>query len=268
MKNVFYFLIFMLLFSACKKDSNDILPIINKNELSTTLQKSSDSSYFVANYVDVNNIGLHHTHCVRYILDNLKEESNNNPQVINNYLINGEVKQLMQEYCSINGLTMPSTFPDINDTLDYEEVLDDGNFSDEMVVLLTNSFEVYDSYSSTDSMFASLNENLIEADNLTNIDERKLSKITINVLKSSLNVWIVQNYINFLPKHQNLNQIEIRLSDDDAKVLGADAVGTLVGAVFGGFTPLSICTAMIEGTGASIGEYMDQQGYDTWWWPF
>lgn len=51
-------------------------------------------------------------------------------------------------------------------------------------------------------------------------------------------------------------------------MLRKDAVVTVYTTIFGGGTPLSFVVGMISGTGASIGVWMSQNGYDDSWWPF
>lgn len=264
MKKIFALLSFLVLsIVSCKKESNTIQET-NENQPTSVVARESNNPYFVADYVDQQNVGQHHTSCVRYVLDNLKKISEQS-SVINESIINGKIIELMNEYCEINGLPHYS-FPTVAIPDTYQEMLEKNNFSSEMSALLTNSFEVFDNYSTVDSMFTALNENLEIANTLVNEDERVASTIAINVLISSLDVWIKQEYNSYLP--DNFGLMAGRLSSNDKKVLRKDAIATLVTTATGGFNPLSFCVGMITGTGASIGTWMGQHGYDDSWWPF
>ena len=115
-------------------------------------------------------------------------------------------------------------------------------------------------------MFSELNQNLQTANTFSNEYEKNISIITINVLKSSLDVWIKQAYNSFLP--DNITLVAYRIKPNDVKVLRKDAVITVATTITGGLNPLSFCVGMIAGTGASIGTWMGQHGYDDSWWPF
>lgn len=254
----------MFSFFACKKENTSTMADTKEEKSLTVASRQSNNSYFVADYVNQNNVGEHHTSCVRYVLDNLKKISENSSE-INEQVINGKVVELMNEYCEINGLPQYS-FPTVTIPDTYQAMLEQSNFSSEMNLLLTNSFEVFNTYSTTDSMFSALKENLEMANSLATEDERISSTIAINVLISSLDVWIEHNYNSYLP--DNFGLIVGRLSSNDVKVLRKDAIATLVTTATGGFNPLSFCIGMITGTGASIGTWMGQHGYDDSWWPF
>jgi hypothetical protein len=262
MKKYIVFALFIAFLSSCQK--KDIrLAEDNPKTQTSALQRNSSSNYFVADFVSPDNVGLHHTSCVKYVLDNLSKISSN-PSEINEQILNGKVNDLINEYCEINGLTF-SGYPNITMPETYTDLIAQNTFSRAMNELLTSSFEVFDNYQTSDEMFSALDANLTTANTLENDDEKAITKLAINVLKSSLDVWIVNNYNSKLPDNFNLQG---RLSTNDVKVLRKDAIATVTGTLLGGCNPLSFCTGMITGTGASIATWMGQHGYDDSWWPF
>ena len=105
-KKTFLFLILCSIFFACSKEyETNMSDNLTEEKQSVTFHRNSEkeNDYYVANFVSPENVGLHHTSCVRYVMDNLKKR-NETPSEINNFLINGQVLQLFDEYRELNGL--------------------------------------------------------------------------------------------------------------------------------------------------------------------
>jgi len=257
--------VILISLNACTKSEfgelNSTEPGTTKQSVKSTYAKRS--GYYVANYVSPDNVGEHHTNCIRFVFDYLKSVSDNQ-KILNDSIRNGIVVDLMQEYCKLNSLEYP-TLPELDIPEDYIAYINSNGFSSEANNIIKKSFEVVDDYSTTDSMITALNDLKNSANNLTDTNERTAAVISINVLKSSIDVWIDKNYKSVLP---NKNIIASRLTPNEKKVLRKDAVVTVYTTIFGGGTPLSFVVGMISGTGASIGVWMSQNGYDDSWWPF
>jgi hypothetical protein len=178
----------------------------------------------------------------------------------------GYIYNLMIDYCNGNNITPPTTVPDCSDIPDYQTLISNPFFSQSTKTILTQSFEVFDNNNNINSIIAFLEGKINEIDLMASSDEQRVSKAIVNQLLSSSQLWVVENYINFLPGDDVLVGA---VPPNTVRVLRADGVGLGYALLQGGWSsPLGWIASMFVGTGASIGEYMASKGLETSYWPW
>lgn len=249
-------------FFSCEKEELNT-PKVNLAEKNSIYKRGGDSS------VNEINVGEYHNSMINFVFDDLS--TMNSAEINSKISTSSYVVGKMKEYCVQNNLKLPND-SEINlyfsqyKSTELSTTLSNDIFSNEQETILTECFNslnlINEDLSKNDLLLSILNTNLKKVKFHNESKGKMITIATINQLKASSQLWIVENKINFL---NNNNVTIMGNKPSNGQILGADAKGLVTALVFGGaYTPIGWCGSMFVGAGASIGSYMGGSN----WWPY
>lgn len=245
--------------SSCTKDE-----VLQVSQNDHQLENRNSGTTAINEY----NVGSWHNSTCKYVITKLNEfDSTSQIQ----YALDNDsfVYKTILDFMNSKNISIPNIDPLIlNSSYNEDSLISSPSINMMNKRQLSFAFDLFNriSISSAKTKTETL-DSLITVISSDNPSISKSATIaTLEVLNSSLDLWAVQNYFDSIPSYSLL--VIRDLPPNKKKVLARDAVITGAGFLLGGANPLSACVGLFCGAGASIGEVMNQKGYNTTYWPF